>query len=75
MDLRPGKIRQPTGMIQIEMGDNDMLDVTRTKPELFYLLNRSFSKTQLGSDEVAKDKPQWVWMRQILYSKAGIDKN
>jgi hypothetical protein len=75
MNLRPGKIRQPSGMIEIEMGDNDMPDVIRTKSEFLYLFNRSFRNIQLGSDEIANDKPQWAGMRQILQSQAGIDKN
>ena len=76
MDAGVWKILDPTGMIEVEMRDNDMADVGWRETQLPNLRQRSFFRTQLRPVEAKEEVGQpFARLRHVLRPVPGIDQH
>src|SRR5262249_16219686 len=76
MHLRMGEIRKPSGMIQVQIGQNNVPNIACLESQLFNLADRRFALKKFRTKHLLEPGGDITTeIGDFLEPKAGVDKN
>ncbi len=70
-----GEVRQPAGVVDVEMRSDDLADVARIEAERAHLLDRRLGLARLRSEERVEDQPELARVAHVVEPEARIDQD